>query len=171
VGAVDRPYDDHTPKGTVLATNPAFGAALPKGSAVGLTIANGPHPVALPNLRGDTLDQAKATLAQLGLPFTELTQNDQTVPAGSVISTTPGAGDVEPGTTITVVVSLGPVIVSVPDVTGESVAQAQQDLANVGLKVGNIYGPHDGRSVFSTSPSAGARVPQGTAVDLYVKHG
>jgi serine/threonine-protein kinase len=112
---------------------------------------------------------AKAILDGLGLPSTQSQVYNDTVPVGNVVNTLPGPGPVAPGTTITVNVSKGPQIVTVPDVTnGMSVAQATAALQAAGLQVGNIYGPSKGTHVLDTQPAAGSRVPHGSSVDLFV---
>jgi serine/threonine-protein kinase len=64
-------------------------------------------------------------------------------------------------------VSQGPQIVTVPDVTGETIAQASQALAAVGLQVGSIYGPPKADRVLATSPAPHSRIAHGRTVDLY----
>ena len=132
-----------------------------------LTVSNGPQPIPLPDVHGETYAQAKAALAALGLPSTQAQVFDDTTPIGSVVSTTPGPGDVPPGTTVTVNVSQGPKIVVVPDVSGETIAQAIADLSAKGLQPGAQYGPPKARHVYLTDPAAGSSIPHGSTVNLY----
>jgi serine/threonine-protein kinase len=167
VGTITRAFHDTLAKGTVISSTPPPGFSLVKGETVALTVSDGPHPVTLADFHGQPFSQVQTQLQQLGFTVARAQQNDDTVPAGNVISTAPGPGDVAPGSTITVTVSLGPQIVTVPNVSGESVSQATQDLKNAGLQVGNVYGPKGG-SVFSTRPEAGQQVAHGSTVDLYI---
>ena len=90
-----------------------------------------------------------------------------TVAQGNVISTTPGPGtSVKRDSTVTLVVSAGPDMVTVPDVLGANVAGATRSLQDAGLKVANVFGFSSGR-VFFTSPPAGSRVHRGSSVNLY----
>ena len=67
----------------------------------------------------------------------EVTNPD--VPAGQVISQTPGAGEkVKEQRTIHLVVSKGVGDITVPDLSGLTVDQARQRLKDVGLVVGKV---------------------------------
>ena len=67
---------------------------------------------------------------------------------------------------MTVFVSSGPPTVQVPNVSGFSVATATAKLQSAGLSVGNVFGPSHGM-VFTTVPSAGSTVNEGSAINLY----
>src|SRR5579883_92504 len=138
------------------------------GGTVLMAISKGPPPVPLPSITsGETYGEYAAALQALGLRATQTTQASATVPAGQVIGTQP-TGQAQPGSTVTVIVSSGPPMVQVPDVTKQSVPQATATLQAQGLSVGNVYGPSGGK-VFSTDPSAGTSVQQGSSVNLYTK--
>jgi serine/threonine-protein kinase len=168
VATGDTPYSDTVAKDQVMDYSPK--GQLEKGATVTLTISNGVRPIQLTDLSGMAYNNAKAILDGLGLPSIQNQVNNDTVPVGYVVSTSPGAGPVPPGTTITVNVSKGPQIVTVPDVTGGgmTVAQATAALQAVGLQVGNIYGPAKGQHVLDSQPGPGSKVPHGSSVDLFV---
>ena len=63
-------------------------------------------------------------------------------------------------------VSKGPDLVTVPDVSGLTPAAAQSKLAGSGLAVSATFGPPAG-TVFTTQPAAGKKVKRGSAVALY----
>src|SRR5690606_2245720 len=73
VGAIDRPYNEDVPFDVVLALgDPAADAAeLPRGTAVPLTVSNGPAPREIPQLTGQPRDDAVAALEGLGLVVDE----------------------------------------------------------------------------------------------------
>ncbi|MHB8439453.1 MAG: Stk1 family PASTA domain-containing Ser/Thr kinase [Acidimicrobiales bacterium] len=88
--------------------------------------------------------------------------------AGYVISTTPQAGTPEPqGTTVNLIVSSGPPTTTVPDLSGESPAQAQQTLQQAGLQGNAAANCSVGLSptVKSQNPAAGQTVAQGSTVN------
>ena len=162
---VQQQNSETAPTGQVLSWTPQ--GVQPKGTTVTLTVSSGPAPRTIPQLAGDTYDQAAAALTQLGLTPTQAQVYDNTYPAGQVASTNPPAGaSAAKGSTVTVNVSKGPQYVSVPNVSGKTVDQASQMLQQAGLTVGNIYGPSNSR-VFITDPPAGSRVVAGSSVDLY----
>ena len=54
----------------------------------------------------------------------------------------------------------------VPNLSGDTVAQATTALQSKGLTVGAVYGPAKGK-VFLTTPDAGTNVSPGTAINIY----
>ncbi len=67
------------------------------------------------------------------------TANSPTVPAGDVISQDPVAGtQIAENSVVDLVVSLGPVLVSVPDVVGLPQADAEATIVGADLTVGNV---------------------------------
>ncbi|POH62234.1 penicillin-binding protein [Cryobacterium zongtaii] len=95
--------DSELPAGTVSRSEPAAGQSTSTGATVTVYSSNGSQ-LLLPNVVGQTLDQAKGTLSGFGVvaneqPVTDPAQN------GKVISMTPAAGTpATPGGTVTVVV-------------------------------------------------------------------
>jgi eukaryotic-like serine/threonine-protein kinase len=164
-------YMSNVPAGQVINwsyDNKLNATVAPYGSTILIAISLGPQPVAVPNVAGDTFAAAQSALSGAGFIATQTETNSTSVPSGEVISTDPAAGtQVQPGTSVKVTVSAGPPIVTVPDVTDDSVKQATNALERVGLSLGTVYGPSGG-TVFSTTPGAGQQVPEGTSVSLYI---
>jgi serine/threonine-protein kinase len=84
-----------------------------------------------------TLGDAEAALEAAGLVLGTRTEaNDQTVPEGEIISQDPAAGEEVPEESpVNVVVSAGPSVVLVPDVTCRTYATAKAELEGLGLVV------------------------------------
>ena len=136
----------------------------------------GTKTVTVPDVRGQTLQQAKFHLQKRNLvPDVVVRASDQ--PKGDVISQDPGAGTkVDENTTVHLVVSGGPQQVTVPDITGKTPDEAKKVLKDAKLKLGDQLGsvpsdtiPKD--QIVSQSPSADATVGVGTAVDYNVSSG
>jgi len=90
--------------GTVLQTQPGAGVPAAPGTAVALVVASGRN--AVPELHGQTVLAAGATLSAAGFAVVERSIVDSTVPDRTVLGSEPGAGTVVAlGETITVVVS------------------------------------------------------------------
>ena len=129
--------------------------------------------VDVPNVVGKQVSVAKNILENkhLRVSTSEVTNPD--VPAGQVISQTPGAGEkVKEQRTIHLVVSRGVGDITVPDLSDLTVDQARQRLKDVGLVVGKITqqsvdGKKDG-VVIAQSPSGDSKVSKGTTIDLVV---
>ena len=110
VGTVNTQYDAAIPAGQVISQSPTAGTNVAVGSAVDLVVSLGPAPpVTVPNTVGMTQAAAVAAITAAGLVPSVATQYDATIPAGQVISQSPAAGaNVAAGSTVTLVVSLGP---------------------------------------------------------------
>ena len=70
------------------------------------------------------------------------------------------------GAKVVVIVSKGPEQVDVPNLNGLSEEAAEAKLKEVGLKLGDRFGPPK-RTVFATLPRAGTKVDRGSSVDVY----
>jgi len=131
----------------------------------------------VPSVAGMTVSTARGDLANSGLhPVTGRAANSDTVPAGQVISTDPAAGSrIGHGGTVVLVPSLGPVLVTMPPVTGLSLDQAENAVTAAGLKYSQ---PTSQTStsipagvVISTNPVAYTHWPEDKPVQLVVSSG
>ncbi|MCU4186524.1 PASTA domain-containing protein [Acidiferrimicrobium sp. IK] len=164
VGTVTQSYSLTVPEGQVISSSPSSGTLLP-GQPVALTVSAGKPFVTVPSL-DSTFTAAQAALSALGLPASENDQFSDTVPKGQVIASSPAAGTkVRVGTGVTVVVSKGPDVVTVPSVQGASVAAAAEQLAAAGLSVTGVSG-NPTAAVSGTSPAAGTVVHRGAQVTI-----
>ncbi len=165
---VDQYNDDKNVKaGQVFDMDPKADATVPRDSDVTLYVSAGPTPVAVPSTLGLSQAQAVAALGNLGFFVNVTTEFSDTVGNGTAIGTRPGAGStVQPGATITLVVSKGQDLVVVPQVFGTNTAQeAAVRLAAAGLTPGTVSGPATGKPA-STTPPANSQVKRGTVVNI-----
>jgi len=119
----------------VLAAIAAIGVAL------WLFIPRGPAIVAVPDVRGLTLDQAQSQLTDAGLVVADTTEEafDEEIPVGLVVGTTPEAGgDVLEGTDITIVVSMGIEPTELPSLVGLSLTDATARVDEARLELGEV---------------------------------
>ena len=90
------------------------------------------------------------------------------MPAGQVMDVSPAQGSqVARDSTVTLIVSSGPPMVTVPDVSKRSVSDAANALQAAGLTVSGTQGNPLG-TVKGTNPAAGASVHKGTPVLIIV---
>jgi serine/threonine-protein kinase len=137
-----------------------------------------PHSHAIPDVVGTDVDQASAQLGSLGFVVIHAKgeyDQEMQVPKGAVLAVDPPVGtSLKEGNTVTLVPSLGPPPVAVPDVTGRTVEQATSALEAAGLNRGNVAQVFSDRieegHVVRQDPS-GDRAPAGSAVDLWVSKG
>jgi eukaryotic-like serine/threonine-protein kinase len=160
------------PNGLVIGTSPPRGTVVEKGSRVSVFVSSGPGIVALPDVIGKSSADAIKLLREKGFQPSSSTQSSDSVGKGLVISTDPSAGiEVQVGSPVSVQVSSGPREVSVPEVIGESQADATATLAAAGLKVvaskREVAEPAAG-TVISQSPAAGAQLRAGGQVTIVV---
>jgi serine/threonine-protein kinase len=160
----------------VISSNPAGGTKMKSNAALTLVVSGGPVQVAVPSVAGQTQQAADQALFAAGFKTADSTAYSSTVAQGMVISTDPAGGANAPqGSLVKVVVSGGTQPVSVPSVVGDSPAQAGGTLAAAGLKVGPTSQQASSTvtqgQVTGTNPAAGATVPMGTTVTIYVSSG
>ncbi|WP_327069575.1 Stk1 family PASTA domain-containing Ser/Thr kinase [Kitasatospora sp. NBC_01250] len=130
-------FSETVPAGQVIGSDPGVGGRARKSDAVKVTLSKGPERIAVPDVTGKPLDQAQQQLTAARLtPGTTTQDYSPTVPQGSVISTSPAAGQqLAVNAPVALVVSQGAAPVAVPDTTGQPVAAAQSTLTGAGFKV------------------------------------
>src|SRR5215211_1435674 len=169
----DQEVDSDQPPGTVVGSNPAAGAQVPKaGQKVTLQIAREPE-IAMPNVVGQESQTAQQLLQQAGFQVSVQSEQSDSVPSGRVTRTDPGANArVKRGAGVTMFVSTGPQNVNVPNVVGQSQGQASQTLQQAGFQVfvsqQNTNNPSDNGRVLAQNPAAGDQQPKGSGVTLTV---
>jgi beta-lactam-binding protein with PASTA domain len=162
-------YDLSAPSGFVMEQLPAGGEQAAAGSQIGLLVSKGkPNvSVAVPDVTGMTADEATTTLADAGLVAVPVEANVADVPKGDVAEQEPAAGaPVTPLSEVLITVSLGPGTssVTVPDVVGQSKADAVKTLESAGLvaTVAQAYSSDVAKGiVIAQEPKAGAKVEKG----------
>lgn len=130
----------------------------------------------VPDLVGVQQEAAASALREMQLVPLQVAQENDEVPAGSVIGTDPAAGThVNTNETIKIFVSTGPASPEVPDLGGMPLADATEALKALGLKVGlvNQVDSSDAKAdtVLASTPEAGAKLGSGDSVDLNVSSG
>lgn len=167
LGTVSEVFDEEVPRGVVISAEVEPGTEVPFGEEVDLVVSAGPEPREVPdNLIGQAIDEVRRFLEGLGLPLGSVTEAySDTVPAGSVIRVPAAGTTVDRGTPISVEVSLGPPLVTVPDVLGDSVETAARALEALGLVVTDTLGSPT-RPVTSTSPAVGTTVRKGSSITI-----
>ncbi len=162
-----------TAPGAVISTKPSAGSVVARGTHVSVTISTGPASAGVPDVRNLTSGEAVGKLEKAGFKPTVQKRSSATVPSGKVIGTEPSQGvTLQTGSPVTVVVSSGPQQVGVPEVVGESEAEARATLRSAGLSVGTVTKQEEpgqaAGTVVSQSPAAGGQLRGGEAVNLVV---
>jgi eukaryotic-like serine/threonine-protein kinase len=168
VVSVERRYDENVPRDVALGTEPAGGGQAPRESTVTLLVSDGPAPVPVPDVAGLGYDEAAAALQEKRLAPVKQEAYSDTVEEGKVIGTDPAAGqpaarDSEVG----IIVSQGPEIIKVPNVTGSNVEAASEALRAAGL-VPDVQNYSPGARVRAQDPSSGAQARRGSKITLFL---
>ncbi|MEG9225590.1 Stk1 family PASTA domain-containing Ser/Thr kinase [Aeromicrobium sp. Sec7.5] len=131
-----------------------------------------------PSLVNMTEQQAQATAEEAGYTFAvDSRAFSETVPLGSVISTSPGPGDrILPGDRIEAVVSKGPERYVVPDLRGQTPEGAAAILEDTKLELGEQTEAYDqevpeGQIIGVDGVAVGDQVKRDTAIDVIVSLG
>jgi serine/threonine-protein kinase len=175
VGTVTH-QESNSASGTVLSTDPAAGTSVGKNSAVRLVVSSGPHipTVQVPSVTGEQLAPAIQKLAAANLTY-HVTYQPSNQPVGVVLSQNPAGGSsVKANIPVQLTVSGTQTSVSVPNVLGQSPANAGSILTQHGLTVGSqtngCNGQYQSGLVASQSPGPGASAQPNDSVNLMISN-
>ncbi len=132
--------------------------------------------VEVPNVVGRRAEDAKKTLIGLQLqPVVETRRFSNTVPENHIIAQSPQAGmKVKLGGRVNLVLSLGRDKVTVPDLTGKMVDEAESMLGEIGLRVGirsRVYSEKPSGIIIAQNPPPKSVAARGDPVDLLISDG
>ncbi|MEP6599087.1 MAG: Stk1 family PASTA domain-containing Ser/Thr kinase [Actinomycetota bacterium] len=163
--------DDAIPKGKVVGTDPQKGSQVKRGQVVTIVVSSGPPIVTVPDVTGKKQDVAAKILSDAKFAVTIRQEFSLDAPAGTVVSQDPSANSsAAKFSTVTLVVSKGSPLVTIPTIsTSTSAEDAQAQLEALGLKVkiSREFGAPFDRFVGS-DPPAGSQVPVGSRVTIYI---
>ena len=132
--------------------------------------------IKVPDLKGDTLEEAQSALNALGLGIQNAgTTSSDTYPKGQIVSQTPDAESaVEAHTTIEVIVSSGQGEAAISSVVGMDETTAYNTLSNAGFVPVKEYAYDNTVEqgiVISQSPDGGALGKEGDSVKIVISRG
>ena len=172
-----REYSETIKRGRLITSDPRAGAKVKRGSTIRILISKGKERYIIPQgLVGLTESDASTLLKGLTLSVkgTQV-RHSQTIPTGRIVSSFPAIGTaVKRATPVTLVVSQGPAPVTVPVITGLSVARATALLnaKHLTLKIeSQIFDSSVEGTVLSSNPSDGAVVAQKSRILVTVSKG
>ncbi len=159
-------------KGQVLGQDPEPGSKADEGSVVTLTVSDGPGTATVPGVEGQTEAEARRRLEAAGFKVRVRERSSDSVPKGEVIGTQPGENtQAERGSTVILLVSVGPKKVAVPSVVGTTEDNARSTLTGAGFTV-TVTQQEDEKAtpgtVLSQTPGAGTQADKGSSVTIVV---
>ena len=169
LGEVKEEFSNEFPQGFIMRSTPAAGERIKRNSQVTLFVSKGIEQIALSNYKGKSGEQALNELTEAGFDVKTKYVFSEDLPVGAVISQTPGAGEADKGSAITLLVSKGSEFVFIPNIFSVSETKAiaalkDQDLKVVVKKVGN----KKNKVVTNVSPKVGTKVKRGSTVTITV---
>jgi eukaryotic-like serine/threonine-protein kinase len=168
-GHVSHAYSDTFAAGQVMRQSVKAGNEAPYLGEIDLVISDGPAPVPVPDVVGKSQDSATNALTTAGFLVDTTEAYSDNIPLGKVISQEPPEGDLQPGQTVSIVVSKGPPEFPMPDVVGMTKDAAVAKLQGLGLHVSiSVVPGHAGVKVVYQEPAIGATVHAGDTVTIYV---
>ncbi len=160
--------------GRVIGTEPPAETEVQEGHLVTLLVSSGPAPVRVPDVVGQTLEAAEATLTNAELALGTVSRRVSSTQApGTVVAQSPAVGaTAHTGDTVDLTVAQAPKEVAVPSVEGAAQAAAAAALRHAGFKVKTQPHPTAEQSqvgvVLEQSPAGGARARKGSTVTIAV---
>ncbi|MDQ1717595.1 MAG: eukaryotic-like serine/threonine-protein kinase [Pseudonocardiales bacterium] len=163
-------------KGIVIRTDPAAGQPARRAQVITVFVSSGPPVISVPNVTGQRKDEAQQTLTSAGFTANFVDDYSDTVAEGKVIRTSPPAeASAVKFSSVSVVLSKGPAIVTIPDIAGGSDPdEAKVALENLGLvvvvkKKNKAFLDFSSYKVDRVEPGPGTQVRKGSTVILHVK--
>lgn len=168
-GEVTEQFSESVPADQVISQQPEPGTEVRRAAEVSFVVSKGREPIDVPGVVGTSREEAVAAIEDAGLRAQVGEAFSDDVERGAVISQDPTEGTLFRDDPVSIVVSLGPQTVQVPDVEGQDADAAEAALRDLGLEVRSIVllpaGPN---GVLRQAPAAGSTVRVGSEVTIYV---
>ncbi|MEU9891424.1 Stk1 family PASTA domain-containing Ser/Thr kinase [Sphaerisporangium sp. NPDC051011] len=169
---VTEEFNSDVEKGTVISSEPPGGTKVQKDSEVTILVSKGVKQVTVPSLVGLTVEDATKTLEANNLQaqvVSVMSSKEQ----GKVFESKPAEGEKADENSI-VKIYVPKQQVAVPDVTGQTLADARSTLEAEGFKVRTQQRESDSvakGNVISQTPGAGAMLNPGKTITLVISSG
>ncbi len=181
-------FSDTVAEHCVIDQDPKEGVTVPKGTQIKLVISIGASggDIPTPNVTNKNIDEAIKEILDAGLTYDVIEEFSDTIASGNVIRQIPLAGTKlkKDSDAIKLTVSKGPQSgasaspaekpVSVPNVIGSSVSDAESRIQSAGLIVGSVQRKASSSpegTVIQQSPDARTKAVQGSYVNIVVSSG
>lgn len=172
---VDTTYGESYPEGIIFLQKPTDKKVVKVGRRIYLFVSGGAHVVAVPQLIGKTMLDAKFALERIGLKLGRVTQLPSDKPKDMIFDQQFAEGTtLNKGQTVNISVSAGRSggSIIVPNLIGKSLTQAESILTSKSLLIGKInYQTSQTllpNTILDQYPSGGNKLNPGEKVDLFV---
>lgn len=172
----DTTFDELIPKGSVILQKPGAGDIVKKGRRVYIFISSGEPIVNVPLLKGRSVKDAKLSLERVGLLLGNISAVPSSNPKDIIFDQQYTAGTpLKKGDAVGITISSGEIQegeITVPDLIGKSLMEAEKVIADSTLKLGKINYQKSfsllPNTILDQYPSKGTKVSTGTQIDLFV---
>ncbi|MGA0442842.1 MAG: Stk1 family PASTA domain-containing Ser/Thr kinase [Candidatus Nanopelagicaceae bacterium] len=169
IGEIIEEFSSDYRKGRILRTSPAKGERVKRDTTLTLFISKGIEQISLSDYQGKSGEQALNELVEAGFEVETEYIFSEDLPAGAVISQSPGSGEADKGSTITLIVSKGTEFVFIPNVFALNEEKAVAALEDLELKVVvKKVGNKKTKVVTNIAPKVGSKVKRGSTVTITV---
>ncbi len=133
---IENSADASVPAGSVIRTQPPSNTVINPDSLVTIIVSVGPEAFPIPYVLDIETERAVYVVEESGFILGQLLEvNDESIPRGFVISQNPVAGTkMSPGTKVDLVVSKGPSLIEISDLSRKSPEDAIQILETLGFE-------------------------------------
>ena len=133
---IENSADSSVPAGSVIRTQPPSNTVINPDSLVTIIVSVGPEAFPIPYVLDIETERAIYVVEESGFTLGQLLEvNDENIPRGFVISQNPVAGTkMSPGTKVDLVVSKGPSLIEISDLSRKSPEDAIQILETLGFE-------------------------------------
>ena len=133
---IENSADSSVPAGSVIRTQPPSNTVINPDSLVTIIVSVGPEAFPIPYVLDIETERAIYVVEESGFTLGQLLEvNDENIPRGFVISQNPVAGrKMSPGTSVDLVVSKGPSLIEISDLSRKSAEDAIQILETLGFE-------------------------------------
>lgn len=170
-------YNAEVEAGLIITQNPESGKELQSGKTVKVTVSKGVKTGTIPSVIGLSETEAVKAIEAANFVVGEIKREyNSSFNADIVFQMNPnGNTTANEGTKVTIYVSKGQDLVTVPSVIGQTEADAKNTITNAGLTVGSITNEtssdYSKGMVMKQSPTDGNQVAKGTEVAIIVSSG
>jgi serine/threonine-protein kinase len=170
LGRVRKAYDENLAAGLIVEQSVRAKNDAPFRSEIDVVVSRGPEPKPVPRVTGRAQEEATTLLQGAGFVVAVTEEFSDEVPRGRVISQQPDKGtELQPGSTVSIVVSRGPEEFQLPSFVGMTKDAAVARIRELGLVPQVVPVPGgNGNTVVSQLPAPGATVRVGDSIAIYV---
>lgn len=170
-------YSADVEAGLIITQNPENGKELNSGKTIKVTVSKGVKTGNIPSVIGMSESEAVKAIEAANFVVGEIKREyNSSYKADIVFQMNPnGSTTANEGTKVTIYVSKGEDLGTVPSVVGQALADAKSTITNAGLTVGDITyeanGDYDKGIVISQTPNDGSQVSKNSEVSIVVSSG